>query len=72
MNIEDVDIEKGGVGLEDDAWDASYSRRAPPAPEKEKEEMDAEDELRPPEPVHLLKKKFRFSTATQDGVWWFV
>lgn len=36
------------------------------------EEKAADEELTPPAPVYMFPQKFRFSTSTQDGVWWFV
>ena len=36
------------------------------------DEKAAGEGLTPPAPVYMFPKRFRFSTSTQDGVWWFV
>lgn len=36
------------------------------------DEKAADEGLTPPAPVYVFPQKFRFSTSTQDGVWWFV
>ncbi|KAJ3555996.1 hypothetical protein NM688_g2269 [Phlebia brevispora] len=37
-----------------------------------KDEELLNEKLAPPAPAYLFPKRLRFSTATQDGVWWFV
>ena len=65
------DLEEGKK--DDDPWDPSpsldsLSKRG----NKESPDADHDQSLRPPMPAYISHKKFRFSTSTQDGVWWFV
>lgn len=67
-----ADSEKGleSPDPEDDPWEIPASIKSF---SEEKADLDAP--LTPPAPVHFFPKRFRFSTATQDGkeaVWWFV
>ena len=68
---ETPDLEKNLV-RETDNRRAYYEPSESMASLHHQEHGDVEEELRPPALVYLFHKKFRFSTSTQDGVWWFV
>ena len=70
---ESPDLEAGKKEIHEDPWPTPSSQESlSKSHDKENLGREHEEELQPPAPAYIFQKKFRFSTSTQDGVWWFV